>query len=265
VDGTPRFLSRDELAKKRREQGPYVFGCQMLQDPTADELQNFKQEWLVEQYHSSPTWRGLNVVILVDPASGRPDGVNKKKITNDYTAMWVIGLSADKNVYVLDMVRDRLRLTERADMLFNLHRKYSVGADVMAVAYEEYGLQADIEHMEDRMNRENYRFKITAVGGRLAKNDRIRRLIPWFEQGRIFLPPSLVKRDYEGRKIDLVRSFIDEEYIPFPVATHDDMLDALSRFTEQDLPLAWPQPYQDNDDDEVEAYGAKFRNQDTGY
>jgi hypothetical protein len=46
VDGTPVFLTREELADKRRDQGPYVFGCQMLQDPTADDKQGFKAEWL---------------------------------------------------------------------------------------------------------------------------------------------------------------------------------------------------------------------------
>lgn len=260
VGGEPRYLTRDELAKKRRDQGPYVFGCQMLQDPTADELQGFKQEWL--EYFSSPTWRGLNIAILVDPASRKaPPG--SKKVKNDYTAVWVIGLGADKKVRVIDMYRDRLKLTERADLLFQLHRRYQP----MAVAYEDYGMQADIEHMKDRMQRENYEFDITPVAGILAKNDRIRRLVPWFENKRILLPPKMEKRDYEGKLVDLVQSFINEEYTPFPVGQHDDMLDALARFLEPDLPIAWPMPLPDNDDeDEFEDFRAiQGRNPTTGY
>jgi hypothetical protein len=46
VDGEPVFLTREKLAEKRRDFGPYVFGCQMLQDPTADETQGFKEPWL---------------------------------------------------------------------------------------------------------------------------------------------------------------------------------------------------------------------------
>lgn len=251
VDGTPVFLSPERLAKKRRDQGPYVFGCQMLQDPTADELQGFRHEWL--EYFSSPTWRGLNIVILVDPAS-------KKKPTSDYTSVWVVGLGADRKARVIDMYRDRLKLTERADLLFKLHRKYQP----MAVAYEEYGMQADIEHMQDRMARENYVFTITPVGGRLAKNDRIRRLVPWFEAKRILLPPKMDKRDYEGRLIDLVQVFINEEYTPFPVGQHDDMLDALSRLLDP-LPVAWPLPYPDNDDDEDDFRDLQGRSEITGY
>ena len=44
---------------------------------------------------------GLSRYILVDPAS-------EKKKDNDYTAMVVIGLGADDNYYILDIVRDRL-------------------------------------------------------------------------------------------------------------------------------------------------------------
>jgi predicted phage terminase large subunit-like protein len=249
VEGPPVYLSREELAAKRRKMGPFVFGAQMLQDPTADEKQGFKREWLK---HASSTQRGKNVVIVVDPASS-------KKKDSDYTAMWALGLAADKNIYVLDMLRDRLSLTERADVLMKWHRRWRP----MAVGYERYGMMADIEHIRDLQEREEYRFEITEVGGTMAKPDRIRRLIPYFEQGRIWLPPTLTKTNYEGRSVDLVASFIADEYIPFPVGTHDDMLDALARVLEPDLPIAWPAPMAYDDEDEMEQHHG--RNETTGY
>jgi phage terminase large subunit-like protein len=249
VEGEPVYLTREELADKRRDMGPYVFGAQMLQDPTADEKQGFKREWI--KYAASSA-RGKNIVIVCDPASS-------KKKDSDYTAMWALGLGADRNVYVLDILRDRLSLTERADALFAWHRKWRP----QAVAYERYGLMADIEHFQDRMQREEYRFDITEVGGAMAKPDRIRRLIPWFESGRIFLPPKLDKTNYEGRSVDLTLSFINDEFVPFPVGTHDDMLDALARFVEPDLPIAWPAPLDKyEDEDELQETG---RNRTTGY
>ena len=174
----------------------------------------------------------------------------------------MLGFGPDRKVYVHDMCRDRLSLTERADLLFRWHRYWSAKAPVMAVAWEEYGLQADIEHMRDRMEQENYRFEITPVGGRLSKPDRIRRLVPWFERGRNFLPPTMPKTNYEGRTVDLVQAFANDEFGAFPVAVHDDMLDALSRFLEEDLPIAFPQPLPDEDERELEFAG---RNQTTGY
>jgi phage terminase large subunit-like protein len=251
VDGQPVFLSREALDKKRRKQGPYVFGAQLLMDPTADEKQGFKLEWL--QY-AAGTHRGHNLAILVDAASSKKKG-------SDYTAMWCVGLGPDRKVYVHDMLRDRLSLTERADVLFAWHRKWQP----MAVGYERYGLMADVEHFIDRMERENYRFKITELGGQMAKNDRIRRLIPWFEQSRIYLPPKLSKTSYEGRSVDLVQSFRNDEYLPFPVGTHDDMLDALARFLDEDLPICWPAAYIGEDDDEEPDLVAAGRNRTTGY
>lgn len=92
------------------------------------------------------------------------------------------------------------------------------------------------------MRRENYRFEITELGGTLAKADRIRRLIPIFEDGRFHLPYTLVKEDYEGKRRDLVESFIREEYNAFPVGLHDDFFDALARICDPDLGVVWPKP-----------------------
>ena len=85
-------------------------------------------------------------------------------------------------------------------------------------------------------------------GNRLSKEDRIRRLIPIFEAGRFFLPPKLLKRDYEGKLIDLVPAFVEEEYKPFPVALHDDMLDAASRIVDEEMNVVWPKPFIRNND-----------------
>lgn len=235
---------------KRRDMGPYVFGAQMLQDPTADETQGFKQEWLL---YATADPRGHNIVLLFDPA-------NAKKKDSDYTAGWALGFGPDQKIYVHDMVRDRLNLTQRAELVMNWHRRWKP----IVVGYEHYGMQADIAFIEAEMERQNYRFKIHPLGGAMPKVDRIRRLIPWFEKGQIYLHPKLVKTNYEGVAVDLTKCFIDEEYLAFPVAAHDDMLDALARFTDPDLPIAWPKSWPEEawDDDDIDARG---RNSSTGY
>jgi predicted phage terminase large subunit-like protein len=171
----------------------------------------------------------MNKYIVVDPASS-------KKKTSDYTAIFVIGAASDNNFYVLDMVRDRLNLTERADAVFALHRRWKP----VLVGYERYGMMGDIEHIKQRQQDEKYHFPITELGGKVAKVDRIRRLIPVFEQGRVFLPVELSKRDYEGREVDLINVFVNDEFTAFPVAAHDDMLDALSRIMDTDLGIRFP-------------------------
>ena len=227
--GEPVLRSREWVAQRRRDMGPYIFGSQMLLNPVADENQGFRAGWL--QYHDGISdWSGMNVYLLIDPA-------NSKKQSGEYTAAWAVGLSTDNNLYVLDMVRDRLNLTQRARLVMDWHRKYKP----IQVRYERYGMIGDISHIESLQAEENYRFKITEVAGRTKKVDRIRRLIPLFEKGRIYLPRSLHRTGADGKVVDLVHSFIEEEYKAFPVSVHDDMLDALARIDEQDIPLVFPQ------------------------
>ena len=233
-DGTDRiteenvvFRSVEFLKQRRIAQGPFTFACQMLQNPSADKAMGFRTEWL--KYWSAQHASNLNVYIVVDPAS-------KKKKTSDYTVMWVIGLGADKNYYKLDVVRDRLSLTERAKTLFDLHKKWKP----IKVGYESYGLQADIEHMEFQMDLINYRFDIVELGGSLAKEDRILKLVPVYEEGRMYMMESCLKKNYEDQMVDLTRAFVQEEYEPFPVSKHDDMLDCEARILDPDLGVEWP-------------------------
>lgn len=227
VDGNPVFLSAESLTEKRRDMGPYTFACQMLLDPKGDDVQGFDRDWL--KYWDVETIEGLNIYVVVDPASG-------KRKNNDYTSMWVIGLGRDQNYYVIDMIRDRLNLTERTQALFMLHQRYRP----IGVGYEKYGMQADIEHIEYVQGLKNYRFEITPLGGSTAKNDRIRRLVPIFEQHRMWLPRGLVKPNYEGRTEDLVTTFINDEYLAFPVSAHDDMLDDLANIVHPDFHTEFP-------------------------
>jgi predicted phage terminase large subunit-like protein len=229
-NGNPVLRSAEWVKDKRRDMGPYIFACQMLQNPLADETQGFREEWL--KYHDGFKRDGMNVYLLFDPAGSK----NKK---SDYTAAWAVGLGPDKNVYVLDMVRDRLNLSQRAELVMRWHRKWKpVRSD--GVRYEKYGMMADIEHIQDLQARQNYRFDVTEVGGVLPKIDRIKRLIPYFEQRRIYLPRSHFYTPYDGRTSDLVQDFIQQEYKPFPVPVHDDMLDSFARLFEPELPLIWP-------------------------
>lgn len=227
VKGEPVLLSRQVLEQKRRDMGSYSFASQLLLNPVADDNQGFKREWLV--FHHGRDFTNLNKYILVDPA-------NEKKKDNDYTCMFVIGLGSDSNYYVIDMIRDRLSLTERASTLFRLHRKYKP----KGVGYEQYGMQADIAHVKDKMRLDNYNFKVTELGGNLAKVDRIKGLIPLFEQNRIYLPDTLYKTNYERKTEDLTEVFITQEYEAFPVSKHDDMLDCLARITDPDFKMVWP-------------------------
>jgi predicted phage terminase large subunit-like protein len=239
AEGEPVLLTREALAKKRADMGPYVFGCQMLLNPIADKAQGFREEWL-NFYDQRPGFtQGMNLYLLCDPAG-------EKKKYNDYTVMVVIGLGRDGNTYLVDGLRDRLNLAERVRAYIAMHRKWSP----KRAAYEKYGKDSDIEAIEAEMERQSYRFKIIPVGGPMPKPDRIRRLIPDFENGRFWLPHRLMYMDAEGKARDFVREFVDEEYHNFPLASHDDMFDCIARIKETELGAVFPKAV------EVGAYGA---------
>jgi predicted phage terminase large subunit-like protein len=226
VSGEPVLRSREFLEKRYREMGQYVFSSQMLQNPIADSTQGFQRQWL-KYFDDVGESRHMNKYVLVDPAS-------QKKARSDWTAIAVVGLGPDENLYLLDAVRDRLNLTERGAAVMRMHRKWRP----KVVGYERYGMQADIEYIRELQKRENYRFDVIEVGGQMPKADRIRRLIPFFEAGRFYLPDSLFKTVYDKSTVNLVEVLIEEEMMGFPVSLHDDLLDAISRIF--DTNMVWP-------------------------
>lgn len=216
------------------EDGPKTANMQLLCDPSAGLRLGFDREDL-RFYDEEPRTvaQSGNIYFLVDPA-------NEKKKDSDYTSIWVISANPDGNLYVVDMVRDRMNLEERVSKLLFLHRKWKP----LEVRYEKYGMQADIEHIYYVQGRENYRFnirKVPAPGqGTVAKDDRIERLIPLFKEHKIYLPRQLMYKNTEGVNVDLVKTFLEVEFSTWPNASYKDMLDALSRIKEPGMPVTYP-------------------------
>ena len=226
----PERYPEGELNRIRRMIGPREWSALYMQEPIPGGGGEFRRDW-VKFYKDKTLGDGMNKYILADPA-----GERRENKDNDYTSIWVIGLNADGNYYVLDAIRDRLNLTERGRAVMRLHRKWKP----MEVRYERYSMQADIPYLLELQERENYRFHVTEVAGKLKKQDRIRRLIPLFEQGKFYFPDTLYYTDSEGVPRDMVQAFIEEEMVAFPAGAHDDMLDSLARIAEPELPLVWP-------------------------
>jgi phage terminase large subunit-like protein len=231
-DGDSILWNEETHLAKRKDMGPYTYAAQILLNPKADAEMGFRREWL--RYYTKLNPRGMNGYILVDSA-------NSKRKESDYTSMWVVLLGTDGNYYGAQLVRDRLNLTERVDRLFTLRRKWiEAGVKIQQVRWERYGMMADIEAVKREQEDQNYRFDIVEVAGQTSKDDRIRRLIPIFEQGKFYLPKSTHVTDWQKNTVDLVHAFIEEEFYPFPTCLHKDMLDSLSRIAEPDLKLVWP-------------------------
>lgn len=244
-DGEERALwpfkhTLDDL-KTMQKADARTFAGQYLQTPVPKGGASFKLSWLRYYNPSDMPWGRFIPYIFVDTAK-------TKGKHSDYTAMMVVCTGGDQNYYVADIVRDKLNLTERVKTLMDLHRKWleRCGRPPI-VAYEKTGSESDIDHLELMQRQEAYRMNIIVVGKRSgSKEDNIETLVPLFETGRLYLPEFLVYIDSDGERRNLVDEFVNEEYVNFPVAKHDDMLDALSRMTERNkegkrvIPMIFP-------------------------
>jgi len=226
----PERYPLDVLERTRNAVGPEAWLALYQQRPAEAQGNVFLREWLQTYERAQPST--LNRYIIVDPA-------NSKKRYADYSVFVVVGLGADGNYYLLDLVRDRLNLVERTSMLFKLHRKWKP----LDVGYEQYGMQSDIQHIRAEMERNNYRFSVRELGGttRVKKEERIRALLPMFRDGRFWLPESDIKRTCaDGRDHQLCYEFVEHEYATYPACRHDDVLDTLSHLVMGQMNLTWP-------------------------
>jgi hypothetical protein len=220
----PEWYGPEQIEIQKAALGPQHFAALYQQRPIpqhSSELNSTK----LQRYRDMPAmqWAKMARVIVADPAGSR-------KKTSDRTVMWVVGLGMDGNYYLLDGICDRIGLTDKWVKLQKLHRDWSP----VRTGYERYGMQSDMEHFRDTMERTGYRFIITELKGPTAKNDRIRRLDPFLREGRLWVPQNLHYTMADGRRIDLIDELV-KEMDAFPYGRHDDLLDALSRICDEDM------------------------------
>lgn len=166
---------------------------------------------------------GGNRYILMAPA-------NEKKASPEYTDLIVLETRTDRTYLVHELVRERLSMPDRVDLLFDFHRKY----DPLKVGVEKRGLESDNGHISERQKRENYRFKCWPIDSKLTEDERIKRLVPLIEKGRLVLP----KKSYVRNGVDMVAVFRAQELTPYPYGAHTSLLDLLSRVF--DLKMQFP-------------------------
>lgn len=232
----PKLHSKEKLEMIRDDPGfsKQDWYSMYQQKPRGASGDKFTEGMLL-RYQSNPIEmaRSMNVYIIVDPCG------NNKTNRSDYATFAVIGVGADGNFYILDMIREKLELKDRGEVLMNLHRKWKP----INVYYEQYGMQSDIQAIQMMQEHENYRFPIqrikdTITRGKNQKEARIERLIPDMHNGRWYAPEVLIKHDQDGNEYEPIELMVQEEMLPFPVGKHDDSIDCTSRI--YDIPIILP-------------------------
>lgn len=181
--GRPVFLSDERWNEIKKAQKSTV-SAQMLLNPVAGTDAMFHPEWF-RSYDVIPSI--MNVYILCDPSKGRSKD-------SDRTAIAVIGVDTQSNKYLLDGVRHRMRLSDRYAFVKQLYSKWTKhpGVQMVKVGYEVYGMQADLEVIEEYQDRDKFWFEIEELNyprqGQHSKTARVERLEPDMKSGRFYLP-----------------------------------------------------------------------------
>ena len=227
-DGIPVRFTLSELEAKKKIMGSNIFASQMMCDPKLASKSSFKKEWI--KFWDPVNWKGLNITIHVDPA-------RQKSKKSDYTTMLVIGVDANENYMIIDIVHDKLNLKEKTEKIFFLHRKYKP----LQIYYESVGIQSDVDHIELEQARINYRFNIVGLNQWEVKENRIASLQPLFEEGKIYIPSygTCVNRNYEGEYVDTAKEMV-QEILNYPFGSHDDIIDPLAQIKHPNVSIKFP-------------------------
>lgn len=196
IDGTLNgqlvLLTASNWERIKRDQGMKTTAAQMLLNPLAGNEATFNSLWL-RSYEIVP--RVLNVYILVDPSKGSGE-------RSDRTAIPVIGLDPAGNMYLLDGVCHRMKLTERLSWVENFKAKWenTPGVQACKVGWERYGKDAEIEAIEILLRQKDNLFPIEELNtprqGAHSKDDRIERLEPDIRGARFYLPAVVHHPDF---------------------------------------------------------------------
>ncbi len=209
----PAKLSRAFLDEQRKVLGSYIFFNQYLNEIIPEGEQEFQRDWL-KYYDVLP--KRYQTFAFIDPAISQRE-------TADYTALVVVHVSEENDWYLEIARRQRITATDTVRLMFKVNELFKPQViGVETVAYQ----QALIHFLGDEMRRRKVVLPVHPVnrGSDKSKEMRIRGLLPRFEWGRIFVKRGL--RDFE------------DEYMKFPKAQNDDIMDALSSIEELTYPVA---------------------------
>ena len=193
----------DEI-KRSPTMGSYMFSGNYLLDPISEEDQEFKAEW-IHTVCGLPNKFILQTITL-DPAI-------TEKLSGDYSAFCVVGWDEQRVLHILETHNQRLNPTGLLEKIFYYHKRYPNAAmGIEKVAFQRYLIE-DVKRMQ--REREIY-FKIIELEPHgKSKRERIRQLIPLFENNIVSMDP-------------IKHPVLAEQLLEFPKGRHDDVLDALA-------------------------------------
>ena len=181
------------------------FMSQFMNDPISEENQLFKQE-MFKYWTQKP--EGLYVGMAVDLAISQ-------RTEADYTALVVLGMDKDWNIYVLDYLRGHWQPTDIVNNVFDMQSRWKPHA----VGMEVNGFQRTLKTaVEEEMRRRGQYFGIDEIrtGPEKSKESRIKSLEPFYRRLAVYHSAWMKGKEMET------------ELLTFPKGKHDDIIDAMA-------------------------------------
>ncbi|GAB4337126.1 MAG: hypothetical protein Kow0099_10450 [Candidatus Abyssubacteria bacterium] len=191
----PEKFPLTRLEQIRRDAGTIIFNAQYQNDTEAMKGAVFKEEWL--RFCDQPPG-SLRIYQGVDLSVGMG-------AMSDFFAIVTIGLDAWGNIYVLDCYQARLSFRQQSAAIIDRFMRFNP----IRVAIESNAYQA----VQADFLRDLGLPRITKAYVATDKLTRAWKLSALFEDGRVYLPPSMRE--------------LTEQLLAFPQCDHDDLIDAL--------------------------------------
>lgn len=197
------------------------FYAQYMNNPIDEEHQIFKPAYF-KYWEKRPDH--LHIAMTIDPAISL-------KQEADYTAIPVVGMDPDWNIFLLDYIRGHWTPAQIVDNIFQMHAKYKPNA----TGLETIGFQKTLKYaIEEEMRKRRYYFPIDEIktGNQVSKEYRIKALEPYYRDGKVHHAKWMKGRDLE------------DELQSFPRGRNDDLIDALSMSLNLLVPGRAPNTFQ---------------------
>lgn len=208
----------DSMLDRLESKSAYVFAGQYLQRPAPLGGGIFKDEW----------WRFLDVPPLVRHRVIYADTAQKTKQQNDFSVFQCWGMTVDRQVVLLDMVRGKWaapELEEVARAFWNKHRAVADMGTLRAFKVED---KVSGTGLIQRLEREG--IPIIPISRNIDKVTRAMDAAPLVQSGNVILMRNLAQ----------LSDFLAEASV-FPNGEHDDMIDAaMSAISDMSAPETTP-------------------------
>lgn len=203
----PQKFSKETLQSLKRAKGITEFYSQYMNDPLPAENAKFKQEWFKTILDDDLKHRELNFFTMVDPAIGQ-------RKTSDKTAIVTIAVDQYNNWSIVNIIWDRMLPNQIIDHIFvNYETYYPKKIGIELTAYQKSLQYAII----DEMRRRSIFIPIVELKAERSKQERIEGLIPRYANSAVYHLENLTHRDA-----------LEDQLLRYPVAKHDDIIDALA-------------------------------------